>query len=111
MSMLPLYQSIRSGPPGPLSPAAALGSVENLRSAFAQWVPTYERAGGDRALTLPLGWSKALSREFSIASGTATIDLIGGSVLVEVRGLTDPGISDVWLVDNRPHPGDSVAPE
>ncbi|MGH7150223.1 MAG: hypothetical protein ACREIU_05980, partial [Planctomycetota bacterium] len=88
----------------------AIGSEENVRQAFARWVAAHERGGGDRNVVLGLGWSKALSKEYTKASGRVRLDLLDGAVSVEARGLPE-GVSDVWLVDNIDRPGDSCAPE
>ncbi len=90
---------------------ARLGNVQNLRTAYSNWEARHELNGGDRNVVLALGWSKALSAEFTNAKGQATLDLIGASVSVEVRGLPEQGAWEVWLVDNRPGPGHSVMPE
>ncbi len=92
-------------------PRAGLGSVRKLRSLYNRWKVQHERNGGDRNIVLALGWSKGLSAKIPKAKGRATLDLIGGSVSVEVHGLSEEGVWDVWLVDNRPGPGHSVRPE
>ena len=91
--------------------SARIGNVQNLRTSYERWKVWYEMNGGDRNLVLPLGWSKALSAEFTNAKGQAILDLVGGSVSVEVRGLPEEGSWEVWLVDNLPGPGRSVMPE
>ncbi|HKB14497.1 MAG TPA: hypothetical protein VKF62_00445, partial [Planctomycetota bacterium] len=91
-------------------PTPAVGSEENVRAAFSKWVAKHERAGGDRNVVLGLGWSKALSKEYTKASGRVRLDLLDGAVSVEARGLPE-GVSEVWLVDNIDRPGDSCAPE
>ena len=95
-------------------PAAAYASLSKrtkLQTAYASWAARHERGGGDKNVVIPLGWSKALSREVSHAKGRIKLDLIDGSVFVEVRGLQNPEVTDVWLVDNRPGPGRSSRPE
>ncbi|HET6204602.1 MAG TPA: hypothetical protein VFI25_17555 [Planctomycetota bacterium] len=101
-----------SGPATPegSGPSAALGDVDNVRRAFEKWTVAHERRGGDRNVVIGLGWSKAFSNEYTRASGKARLDLLGGSVSVEIRGLPE-GVSEVWLVDNIDRPGDSCAPE
>jgi mono/diheme cytochrome c family protein len=83
---------------------ACLGDVRAVESAYARW-----RASRD-GIAVPLGWSRALSRERTDASGFATIHLDGGSVTVEVRGLP-AGRYDVWFVDNARGSGRSATPE
>src|SRR5262245_41826369 len=89
----------------------ALGSAENVRNAYQDWVSSHETRGGKRNLIVPLGWSKAMSSEVTSARGKATLDLRGGRATVEVRGLEDGGSFEAWLVDNVSRPGDTVAPE
>jgi cytochrome c peroxidase len=84
---------------------------QNLRTAYLEWKEAAVRAGADRALVLQLGYSKGLSSRFVAARGHATVDLVEGSVSVEVSGLAKDRAHDVWLVDNRPGPGRSVMPE
>jgi len=88
-----------------------IGNVENFVAAYEQWKGTAEKSGADRNLVLPLGYSKALSFKFTNAHGIARIDLINGSISVEVSGLSDKEAFDVWLVDNESAPKDSVKPE
>ncbi len=47
---------------------------------------------------------------FSSASGVVNLDLVGGSLRVEVSGLEGEG-GDVWLIDNLPGRGQSAAPD
>lgn len=76
------------------------GDVETLKNAYGRWKTAYEAGGGDRFLTIPLAYSKALSGEFSRARGRMRLDLLEGWLTVEVRGLDD-GDYAVWLVDNK----------
>jgi mono/diheme cytochrome c family protein len=76
------------------------GDVETLKRIYGRWIARYEAGGGDRILTIPLAYSKALSGEFSPARGRMRLDLLEGSLTVEVRGL-DAGDYAVWLVDNK----------
>ncbi len=89
---------------------AVAQTVDSLESAYLSWADRHEALGGDRNVALRLGWSKAYSIEHSSASGVASLDLIGGSLRVEVEGLGREG-GDVWLVDNLPGAGRSAAPE
>lgn len=88
-----------------------IGNVENFVTAYEQWKGMAKKSGADRNLVLPLGYSKALSFKFTNAHGTAKVDLINGSISVEVSGLPDKEAFDVWLVDNKSTPKDSVKPE
>jgi cytochrome c peroxidase len=90
-------------------PDSAIGDPEQVRRAYREWARVHERAGGDRQVVVSLGWSKALSRVRSRATGTARLDLVSGRLSVEVDGLDGP--AEVWLVDNLEAPDDSVAPE
>jgi cytochrome c peroxidase len=45
------------------------------------------------------------------ARGQAFLDLVGGTISVEVSGFPEEQALDVWLIDNRPGPGHSVKPE
>ncbi len=92
-------------------PAVAyLGSAAKLEAGYRQWKSSHEASGGDRNVSLALRWSRGLSTEYSKATGQAHLDLIEGRVRVEVQGLEGPGW-EVWLVDNEPGLGRSVAPE
>ncbi len=90
---------------------AVIGNDETFLVAYERWKVIAKQNGADRSLVLPLTYSKALSNEFTSARGTATVDLINGSISVEVSGLSDEEIFDVWLIDNRPAPDHSVKPE
>ena len=92
-------------------PAVAyLGSAAKLEAGYRQWKTDHEANGGDRNVSLALRWSRGLSVEYSKATGQAHLDLVEGRVRVEVQGLEGPDWQ-VWLVDNEPGPGRSVAPE
>jgi hypothetical protein len=88
-----------------------IGDAQNLLAAYNQWKATAARNGADRRLVLPLRYSKGLSAEFTKADGHASLNLIDGSVSIKVAGLSDKEAFDVWLIDNRPGPGQSVKPE
>ncbi len=92
-----------------LAGSAGAQRAERLEEAYSAWVARHEARGGDRDVALALGWSKAYSVRFSSASGVVNLDLIGGSLRVEVSGLDEGG--DVWLIDNVPGPGQSAAPD
>ena len=110
--LLPHALSALSSPPRSDKPAVAyLGSAHKLRAAYAEWAAGHESNGGDQNVTLALRWSKGLSGEFTRAAGKARLDLIRGSVTVEVHGLDADTEWQVWLVDNVTGPGRSVAPE
>jgi cytochrome c peroxidase len=100
-------QALPPGRTGGDSPS--VGDPEQFGRAYARWAVEHEAGGGDRAVVVSLGWSKALSTVRTEAAGTARLDLVRGQVQVEVRGLDQP--ADVWLVDNRDAPQDTAAPE
>jgi hypothetical protein len=87
---------------------AGYATIENLEARYAEWEAQYEKEGGDRNWVLPIGWFKGLSTEHHYASGTATLNLVDGVVVVEVKGLPKEAGWDVWLVDNS---ASSVLPE
>ncbi|MCI0697553.1 T9SS type A sorting domain-containing protein [candidate division KSB1 bacterium] len=89
----------------------SMASVQNFQANYSDWKAAYERSGGDRYLILALGWSRGLSTEFTSAKGEAAFDLIDQSVAVEVKGLPEESVAEVWLVDNQPGPQRSVMPE
>jgi hypothetical protein len=89
----------------------SVGNVQTLRAAYERWKAMYTRNEGDRKLSLALGYSKGLSAQFTKAHGQATLDLVDGSLSVEVSGLSDREGFDVWLIDNRPGPGRTVKAE
>ncbi len=91
--------------------AAGLGDPAKVRAAYGRWATAHEARGGDRDVAIALGWSKALSAEHTRAVGQAHLDLERRSIAVEVRGLARPEEAEVWLVDNQPVDGDTVAPE
>jgi hypothetical protein len=89
----------------------AVGSISKLAATYKKWEIAYQSNGGNESLSLVLGWSKAMSTEFTEATGTAKIDLVNGSLIIEVFEFYRDGVSDVWLVDNQPGSGRSVMPE
>src|SRR5687767_6289472 len=66
---------------------AGYSTVETLEARYAEWEAQYEKAGGDRNWTIPIGWFKGLSTEQSYGHGAATVNLIDGVVALEVEGL------------------------
>lgn len=92
-------------------PQAGVGDAAALETLYNQWAKSRSEIGDNESLTLALGYSKALSVDFTEARGSARIDLVDGSVSVEVSGLAGDEAYDVWLIDNRPGPGRSVRPE
>ena len=62
-------------------------------------------------IRIGLGWPKGLSTEFSSAKGEVTLDLVDGTVWVEVDGGADLLEGGLWIVDNVLGPGRTVRPE
>lgn len=80
--------------------SSGFGTVEALESNYNTWEAQYNKDGGDRNWVIPMGWFKGLSTEHHYANGKATLNLIDGTVSVEVEGLPDAEGMDVWLIDN-----------
>lgn len=87
------------------------GNINTLLNGYEQWKQIARKNGADRNLVLRLGYSKALSFKFTDAHGTANIDLTNGSMSVIITGLPETESFDLWLVDNKSAPKDSVKPE
>lgn len=87
------------------------GTANRLAAAYAKWIARHEKNGGDHNVVVNLGWSKSYSKKFTRARGRAKLDLTKGDVTIEVQGLDDQAISNVWLIDNQPGPGHSAAPD
>ena len=85
----------------PAGPETTAGDPEQVLQAYRAWAAAHEQAGGDRQVEVALGWSKALSRVRSEATGRAELDLVSGRVRVEVDGLA--GRADV-LARRQPGP-------
>jgi hypothetical protein len=90
---------------------ARLADSGRVQELYRKWEARHQRQGGERNVSLPLGYFRGLSVANTRARGRATLDLIEGSVSVQVSGLPVETISDVWLVDNQPGPGRSARPE
>jgi hypothetical protein len=80
--------------------STGFGAVEALEANYNEWEAQYVKEGGDRNWVIPIGWFKGLSTEHIYASGKATLNLIDGTVSVDVAGLSAAEGWDVWLVDN-----------
>ncbi len=89
---------------------ALVARQSNLDLFYLGWQKRYLARGGDRNVDVPVAWARALSTEPSQARGRVHLDLIGGTVRAEVRGL-DGQPADLWLVDNREGPGMTVRPQ
>ena len=90
--------------------AYAARGAGKVKAAYAEWVKQHDAQGGDRYVTIALGYWKALSASYTTASGVAKVNLIDGTVSVAVSGLPT-GEWEVWLVDNRPGPSQSFKPD
>jgi hypothetical protein len=80
--------------------SSGLGSAESLEANYNAWEAQYTKDGGDRNWVIPMGWFKGLSTEHHYGRGKATLNLVDGTVSVEVEGLPDAEGWDVWLIDN-----------
>lgn len=76
-------------------------NVKNVLATYSQWKDTLVANGIHQKLILPLHYSKARSSQFTKAHGHATINLLDGSLTVEVQSLSTQRTYDVWLIDNR----------
>jgi hypothetical protein len=84
---------------------------EVLLNAYEQWEGEYVSKGGDRNRILPLRWSKGLCEQKTTAGGYAKLNLVDGTVSVEISGLQKTEAYDFWLIDSASGPGQSVLPE
>ncbi len=91
-------------------PVVGKASVSNLQTNYERWSAAYS-AAEPAGPVVTLQWTRGLSSEYSKAKGIAQFNLEKGIVSVRIKGLEDPSISDVWLVDNQPGFGRTVAPE
>src|SRR5262245_26449739 len=80
--------------------STGFGTVEALEASYNEWEAQYVKEGGDRNWVIPIGWFKGLSTENTYARGKATLNLIDGTVSVDIKGLNVAEGWDVWLVDN-----------
>jgi cytochrome c peroxidase len=94
----------------PSAQAFAERGAVKVKDAYGEWMKRHDAQGGDRYVAIPLGYWKALSASYTTANGLAKLNLIDGTVSVTVSGLPT-GEWDVWLVDNKPGPDQSVKPE
>lgn len=89
---------------------AGNASVSGLRSIYEKWAKAYS-ASEPRGPVVTLLYNRGLSSEYSRAKGIAQVDLKKKTVSVRIKGLKNPEVSDVWLVDNLPGNGRSELPE
>ncbi len=88
--------------------STGFGTPETLEANYEVWKAQYVKDGGDRNWVMAMGWFKGLSTEQTDARGTAILNLVDGTVSVEINGLPKAEGWDVWLIDNGPG---SVLPE
>lgn len=91
--------------------STGMGSVDTLMDKYETWEATYVKNSGEGNIVLPLTPSRTLSTEFVDARGQAKINVINGTVDVEVQGLPKSEEWDVWVIDNISGPNMSVMPE
>ena len=84
--------------------------MDTLTASYNEWEAAYVANGGDRRLTVSLGSAKGLATTSSTTHGRMILDLLAGTISVEVAALPE-GAWEVWLIENRPGPGRSVLPE
>ncbi len=91
--------------------AVGHGDVATLKSAFDGWRETYEKNGGSpELLRLAMGYSKALSSEYTRAHARMEFNLLNGALSFKTAGLKDGGY-DLWFVDDGANPGNTVRPD
>jgi hypothetical protein len=91
--------------------STGMGSVDTLMARYENWEASYVKESGEGNIVLPLTPSKTLSTEFVDARGQAKINVINGTVDVEVQGLPKSEAWEVWVIDNISGPNMSVMPE
>ena len=91
--------------------STGMGSVDTLMARYQNWEATYVKSSGEGNIVLPLTPSKTLSTEFVDAGGEAKINVVNGTVDVEVKGLPNSEEWEVWVIDNVSGPNMSVMPE
>lgn len=106
-----LRASTDDAPRSSSASALAVSRTSLLETTYGQWRAQHEAQGGDHNVIIGLGYSKGLSTEPTEGRGLAALDLMNGEVFVSITGLEAPEKAEVWLVDNRPGPGASVAPQ
>ena len=88
-----------------------LGNAETLVARYQAWEAGYVKSAGEGNIVLPLAPSKTLSTEVVDAGGQAKINVINGTVDVEVTGLPRSEEWDVWVIDNISGPNMTIMPE
>ncbi len=89
--------------------STGMARPRSLVTAYEAWSRAYEASGGDSNVVVALGGLPGLVERATAARGTARLDLVGSRVDVRVEEWAEDG--DVWLIDNRPGPGRTIAPE
>ena len=91
--------------------STGMGSVDTLMARYQNWEATYVKSSGEGNIVLPLTPSKTLSTEFVDAGGEAKINVVNGTVDIEVNGLPTSQEWEVWVINNVSGPNMSVMPE
>src|SRR5215216_2665331 len=110
----PLVLLMGSGKPQDMTEqvySTGMGSVDTLMARYQNWEAAYVKSSGEGNIVLPLTPSKTLSTEFVDAGGEAKINVVNGTVDVEVNGLPKSEEWEVWVIDNISGPNMSVMPE
>jgi hypothetical protein len=85
--------------------------AERLARSYDRWrAATYPEAGRYEIVTA-LSWFPGVSAERSRARGLASIDMVSGTLQIEVGGIDLERLAEVWLIDNRPGEGSSAMPD
>ena len=85
------------------------GDVNTLKTALDGWRENYEAKGGNaEVLKLLLGYSKALSKNYTQGHGQFQLNLKNGEMIFQAKGM-DAGQYDLWLVDSMNKSIDSNA--
>lgn len=90
------------------TPITGLSSVETFNANYKAWEAEYEKNGGDRNVVMSVGWFKGLSTGESRASGVARLNLVDGVVSVDIDGLSQDEVWDLWMIDSA---AGSILPE
>jgi hypothetical protein len=97
-AVLPPLKGDRSAVAGePRVVAKAGGKLGRL---YEQWRVRHEAAGGDRNVLIPLGVARSARGGAQAPHGAAHLDLIEGKVAINVQGLAQDRVWQVWLLDN-----------
>jgi hypothetical protein len=92
-------------------PNTGMADPVALVNAFDRFLVGVPATGGTNVLVMSLVALRGLTSESMNAGGNVSIDLTGGSVVSQVRGLPAGGAFDLWLIKNRPASGHTTMAE